>query len=86
MSAELTPEDRIRRAALAFEDPDEPGVVTAIALAGLARRQRRRAVARKTCVWCNEPQPLSGFGADATAEDGLERRCRSCRRRPRPKA
>ena len=76
MADPSTPEDRVRAAAGRYDD--ERGALTASALAALARRQ---ATAGKTCARCGVHRPFSAFGQDATRDDGLEPRCRTCRAR-----
>jgi hypothetical protein len=66
-------EDLVRRTAAQYDD--EEGLLIQGALRRLAERQ---AAAMRTCSTCGLPLPLSAFGPDHRATDGLDRRCRSC--------
>ena len=49
-----------------------------------ARLAWRWRVGGKACSSCGDTKPVSAFGRDSSRSDGLEVRCKECRRRPRP--
>lgn len=72
-----TARETVAAASLRFDDSG------ALASAALARLEWRRARGGKRCEKCREERPLSAFGRDAHEPDGLNRKCRECRRSTR---
>lgn len=74
----MSPEERLAQTAARYDGPDDEA--SRLLAQALRRRDWRLRRGGKECASCHTVRPVAAFGADASRRDGLNPRCRSCRR------
>lgn len=70
-------DDQARELADGYADEIDPSTLAELVL---RRRDWRLRRGFRVCSTCRLRKPVSAFGRDGSRRDGLEPRCRSCRR------